>query len=189
MYAGKFTDYTGYASTIADQVDCRAGLEKYGLLINKQGFALCPFHNEKTASMKVYNDSFHCFGCGRHGNVVNFVRDYYNINFFQAVEKINADFSLSLPIEKGLTVRSIKASNSMFKKLETKRRNAALEKELELDKYFALWDEWINLDKLKQMHAPKEGDERLHPNFVYALNNIELISYRIDKLPPMGVKR
>jgi DNA primase len=30
---------------------------------------LCPFHNEKSPSFYVYDDSFHCFGCGAHGDV------------------------------------------------------------------------------------------------------------------------
>ena len=37
-------------------------LERYGIRPNKAGFISCPFHNEKTASMKVYKDSYYCFG-------------------------------------------------------------------------------------------------------------------------------
>ncbi|MFY7925337.1 MAG: CHC2 zinc finger domain-containing protein, partial [Aquidulcibacter sp.] len=33
----------------------------------------CPFHGEKTPSFYVYDDHFHCFGCGAHGDAVTFV--------------------------------------------------------------------------------------------------------------------
>ena len=32
----------------------------------------CPFHNEKTPSFYVYEDGYHCFGCGAHGDAIGF---------------------------------------------------------------------------------------------------------------------
>lgn len=45
----------------------------YGIEINRAGFCRCPFHSEKTASMKIYPQSFHCFGCNTGGDVIDFV--------------------------------------------------------------------------------------------------------------------
>ena len=42
-------------------------LGRYGMQPNRAGFICCPFHKEKTASMKIYQDSYYCFGCGAHG--------------------------------------------------------------------------------------------------------------------------
>ena len=39
---------------------------RYGLV--KHGFMRCPFHADKTPSLKLYGDHFHCFGCGAHGD-------------------------------------------------------------------------------------------------------------------------
>ena len=41
----------------------------------KNFLGLCPFHNEKTPSFNVNDDDgyYHCFGCGAHGNVINFL--------------------------------------------------------------------------------------------------------------------
>jgi len=33
----------------------------------------CPFHGEKTPSFYVYDDHYHCFGCGEHGDAISFV--------------------------------------------------------------------------------------------------------------------
>ncbi len=52
--------------------------------------ARCPFHEEKTPSFRI-NESgqyFKCFGCGKGGNVITFVRDYEHITFMEAVEKL-----------------------------------------------------------------------------------------------------
>ena len=43
---------------------------KYGLYPNRAGFIRCPFHDgDKNASLKIYKDSFYCFGCGASGDV------------------------------------------------------------------------------------------------------------------------
>lgn len=59
-------------------------LERYGIRPNKAGFISCPFHNEKTASMKVYKDSYYCFGCGEGGDIFKFVQKMEDISFKEA---------------------------------------------------------------------------------------------------------
>lgn len=48
--------------------------------------------------MKIYSGQrgFHCFGCGAHGSVIDFVMLLYDISFRQAILRINADFGLGL---------------------------------------------------------------------------------------------
>lgn len=46
----------------------------------------CPFHEEKTASMVVYPENwYHCFGCGKHGDVFNFYQQHFQIDFKEAL--------------------------------------------------------------------------------------------------------
>lgn len=49
----------------------------------------CPFHGEKTPSFYVYDDHFHCFGCGVHGDVISFVMQMEGKNFPEAVEELS----------------------------------------------------------------------------------------------------
>lgn len=51
---------------------------------------VCPFHNEKTPSFSVSEQKqiFKCFGCGASGNVIEFTKKYYNLDFKEAVEKL-----------------------------------------------------------------------------------------------------
>ncbi|MEG1470495.1 MAG: CHC2 zinc finger domain-containing protein [Anaerovoracaceae bacterium] len=57
---------------------------RYGIRINRAWFAPCPFHQEKTASMKIYNDSYHCFGCGESGDIFSFVMKMEEVSFREA---------------------------------------------------------------------------------------------------------
>ena len=49
---------------------------------------LCPFHGEKTPSFNVVEDKqfYHCFGCGKSGDVFKFIEDYRGISFMEAVQ-------------------------------------------------------------------------------------------------------
>ncbi len=59
-------------------------LERYGMHPDRSGFICCPFHKEKTASMKIYQGSYYCFGCGAHGDVFDFVSAMDNLSFREA---------------------------------------------------------------------------------------------------------
>jgi len=52
---------------------------------------LCPFHLQKTASFFLYpeTNSFYCFGCGKGGNVIAFVMEYYGLSYKEAVKHLN----------------------------------------------------------------------------------------------------
>jgi len=52
---------------------------------------LCPFHQEKSGSFHVWPEEsrFHCFGCGRHGDIFDFLRLSENITFKEAVTRIS----------------------------------------------------------------------------------------------------
>ncbi len=69
---------------------------------NYQG--LCPFHNEKTPSFSVSpgKQIFHCFGCGKGGNVFRFIMDIEGVSFLEAVERLAKRANVTLP-EKEMT--------------------------------------------------------------------------------------
>jgi len=57
----------------------------------------CPFHGEKTPSFYVYDDHFHCFGCGEHGDVISFVMKSTGAGFMEAVQTLAAEAGLEIP--------------------------------------------------------------------------------------------
>jgi len=57
----------------------------------------CPFHGEKTPSFYVYDDHFHCFGCGAHGDAIGFVMQSQGTGFMEAVEQLAGEAGLDVP--------------------------------------------------------------------------------------------
>jgi DNA primase len=64
---------------------------------------LCPFHSEKTPSFNVSADKgfYKCFGCGKAGDVINFVMETEGLQFTEAVEAIAQRFGVTLEYEEG----------------------------------------------------------------------------------------
>ena len=62
-------------------------------------WGLCPFHQEKTPSFSVHSGRqwFHCFGCGKSGDVFTFVQQVENISFFEALRLIAQKLDIKLP--------------------------------------------------------------------------------------------
>ena len=66
---------------------------------NGEGVGLCPFHNEKTPSFRVSNNKgfYHCFGCGEHGDVFNFVMKITNNSFMDVVRELSNKAGMAMP--------------------------------------------------------------------------------------------
>ena len=79
--------------TVKRSVTTRQAVECYGLSVNRFGKTRCPFHNDRTPSMKV-DRRFHCFGCGADGDVIDFVSRLYGLDAKSAAEKLAADFQI-----------------------------------------------------------------------------------------------
>ena len=96
-----------FANEIRNSLDTQEVFSNYGLRPNRSGFVCCFLHNERTPSMKVYkgNGGYYCFGCGARGSVIDFVMQYFGLTFTDAISKINADFSLGLPIGERISLR------------------------------------------------------------------------------------
>lgn len=62
-------------------------------------FGLCPFHNEKTPSFSVTpgKQMYYCFGCGAGGNVFNFIMEYENYTFGEALKHLADRAGVELP--------------------------------------------------------------------------------------------
>ncbi|GKX60849.1 DNA primase [Leminorella grimontii] len=84
---------------IVDLIDARVKLKKQG----KNYHACCPFHNEKTPSFTVNGEKqfYHCFGCGAHGNAIDFLMNFDRLEFVESIEELAAMHSLEVPYEAG----------------------------------------------------------------------------------------
>lgn len=62
-------------------------------------FARCPFHNEKSGSFSVSQPKqfYYCFGCGAHGNALDFLMQHERLNFPEAVENLARSLGMEVP--------------------------------------------------------------------------------------------
>lgn len=69
--------------------------ESYGLKLKKRGkefWALCPFHQEKTASFSINREKqlYSCFGCQESGDVLSFIQKMEQVDFLEACKRLGA---------------------------------------------------------------------------------------------------
>jgi DNA primase len=84
---------------IVELIDRKVPLKKAG----KNHSACCPFHSEKSPSFTVSRDKqfYHCFGCGVHGNAIDFIMEYDRLEFVDAIEELAGQLGLAVPQEQG----------------------------------------------------------------------------------------
>lgn len=82
---------------IVDIVGRYVTLKKAG--VNFKG--LCPFHGEKTPSFTVnaVRQTYHCFGCGAHGDALRFLMEHNGLNFVEAIKDLAQQLGLKVPEE------------------------------------------------------------------------------------------
>ena len=82
---------------VVDLISSYVSLKKRG----NTYVGLCPFHNEKTPSFTVYENtqSFYCFGCGAGGDSVSFMRKIENLDYIDAVKVLAQRAGMQMPDE------------------------------------------------------------------------------------------
>lgn len=167
-------DVRALAAATRESVSARQMGERMGLKPDKKGFAICPFHAEKTGSMRLYdgNRGYHCFGCGANGSVIDLVMKYYNLSLMQAICRIDADFGLCLTLQgdasPGEMEKARKARESAIQ--EKERREKAHREALE-----ALWaamDEVTRLESIIEEKRPQGPHEPWNDEYIQALRKI-----------------
>jgi DNA primase len=88
-----FLDELRARTPLAPLVARKVRLERSG----RDQKGCCPFHNEKSPSFYVYDDHYHCFGCGAHGDAISFIMQNEGAGFMEAVERLAAEAGMQVP--------------------------------------------------------------------------------------------
>ena len=78
---------------VKENVTTRQAAELYGIRVRRNGMVCCPFHADRTPSMKV-DRRFHCFGCGADGDVIDFVSRLFGLPCRKAAVRLADDFGI-----------------------------------------------------------------------------------------------
>ena len=157
---------------VKDAVTPRAAAEFYGLEV-RHGFARCPFHDDRTPSLKL-DERFHCFGCGVDGgDATDLVAALFHLEPLAAAKKIAADFHLGydtrLPPRPRAAPQRRKTAVGAYREAEERTFRV-------LCWYFHRLQAW------REEYAPTPDDRDWHPLFVEALRETDHTAYLLDVL-------
>ena len=93
-------------------ISVKQAAEHYGLKVNRNGMACCPFHNDRYPSLKLNEDYFFCFGCGAKGDVIDLVARLFNLTSLQAAQKLASDLTRNRPLPQLWSSQSAPISDS-----------------------------------------------------------------------------
>ena len=173
------------AADIRRMLTAQQVAEFYGFQVGRSRFMKCPFHQgDHTASLKLYDGEggFHCFGCGAHGSVIDFVMRLFDLNFRQAVLRINADFHLGLTPSK--PDRSTRSAALEARREEQRRKDQAEENFRYMAFELHYWKDVL------EVFPPVHQDDSAwyHPLYVEAVKRLPYIEYWLDDYIEKGGK-
>lgn len=85
---------------VRERVSAQEAGRHYGLTFDRKGWALCPFHADKHASMSFKNGRFCCWVCNIKGDSIDLTGRLLGLDAMGAVRRLNADFGLALPLDR-----------------------------------------------------------------------------------------
>jgi DNA primase len=143
---------------LKQHIDLTSVVENSGVELRRSGtrqIGLCPFHCEKTPSFFVFdNNRYHCYGCGAHGDCIDFIMKLHGLSFKDALKHLG--------IEQGPITPKIKRD------IERRKRRA------ELLKQFRDWEQqygtyvselWFQTKRLMKSGIPEIDLELYTPLF------------------------
>ena len=157
---------------VKENVNLREAAELYGIDVNRYGKALCPFHNDRNPSLYVADDHYHCFACGEHGDVIDFVSKLFHLSLYDAAQKLAADFHLTP--DKPPSAAALHA-----KRIQTEAQQL---RENERLCFSVLSDYARVLRSWKVQYAPQSPAKAPDERFIEACHNLDQTEYYLDIL-------
>ena len=158
---------------VKQSVTTRQAAEHYGIHVGRNGMACCPFHNDKTPSMKL-DRRYHCFGCGADGDVIDFAAALYGLGKKEAAVQLAQDFGLSYEDWK-----------PPGKEKKPKPRQKSPEEQFQeaKNRCFRILADYLHLLRAwRTDYAPHSPEEAFHPRFIEALQKQDQVEYLLDVL-------
>ena len=152
--------------TVREQIALPDAAQLYGIS-SRRGNVRCIFHADNAPSMKLYDDHFHCFGCGAHGDVTDFTAQIYGLSKIEAARKLCSDFGISDTITPDTPKRCI--------------RPVTVRERIQLA-FDVLTDYLVMLKDFRAVYAPLDESESLDPRFVESLQQLDYAEYLWDML-------
>lgn len=144
-------------------------VSRYGIKI-RNGFISCPFHSgDRSPSMKLYDKTFYCFGCGATGDIFDFVKRIDNCSFKEAFLSLGGEYKKTTTSKRLQRHRKLarqdQKNKKEYEKLREKEVKENISREIELVRFIKrhsepLSDRWCwATNKLQFLLQKFEGAE------------------------------
>ena len=151
---------------IKTAVSIKEAAEHYGLKIGRGNMVCCPFHADRTPSMKLNEDYFYCFGCGATGDVIDLVARLFHLPPAEAAKRLAEDFGVAE--QKPSVLARLKRGKTQ---MEAERHSFRV-----LRDYFGILQDW------KEHCAPQLPEDPIDPRYAEACHMLDRIGNMLDIL-------
>ena len=151
---------------IKTAVSIKEAAEHYGLKIGRGNMVCCPFHADRTPSMKLNEDYFYCFGCGATGDVIDLVARLFHLPPAEAAKRLAEDFGVAE--QKPSVLARLKRGKTQ---MEAERHCFRV-----LRDYFGILQDW------KEHCAPQLPEDPIDPRYAEACHMLDRIGNMLDIL-------
>lgn len=131
----------------------------------RNGMTTCIFHEDRTPSMKLYDDHFYCFGCTEYDDVVKLTARLFGLSQYEAAKKLCSDFGIIHSRDKPIIRQKICVQSQREKE----------------QRIFRILSDYCSLlRRFRTEYAPKSDSETLHPLFTESLTQLEMYEHFCD---------
>lgn len=144
----------------------------------RRGFIACPFHGEKIGSLKLYDDTFYCFGCHAGGDAVDFVGKLFGLTPAESIRRINDDFQLGLPVGESTMAQRL-AAKRRSEELIRQREDVLMERRERAEAYTELQDKLTSLAIQMRDNAPTDCESPYPAAWIEAARQIDAVEWEL----------
>lgn len=167
---------------IKERLTCYEFLAGVGVHVDRCGKAKCPFHGEKTASLKVYEDpkrGWYCFGCGAGGSVIDLAMLWYGTNYKETTERLDGDFKLGL-LHCSRTKAETKAINEEIERKREERKARQVREKAAHEAYLDAFDAWMKNEQIIESKRPQGHFNEPDDEWFDAKAKQPILKYELD---------
>ena len=161
----KEVKHTRIFDTLKARITIPQAAAYYGVRIGRNGMCCCPFHSDKTPSMKINETYYYCFGCHATGDVIDFTARLFNLSPLEAARKLASDF--------GIDPNTPASAAVAFPRIRREREGRCTSVLIEYEQL---------LKSRQQRFAPVHPSDEWDGRLVSASHALPQVSYMIDCL-------
>lgn len=176
-------DYIDYAAVVKSKVSVPSVVEMYLPEVKPVHNRIpCPIHNGTDRNLLLHNDHFYCFVCNEGGDAIRLVRHIFGCDFKTALERLNADFNVGLPLgTKPSDAERIKLKQAYLDRVERQRIEAE-EAERRERNYLDRLELLRTVEQICTEQAPQLPWDEWSPDWCTAMRLRTEIKAELDEL-------